>query len=499
MAVTEHLLSVDWQLRQPPLLARAWHYWGDSAAAHAGHAAGPSPALAGSGLAGSGLAGSGLEGSSSDLDLEARLGWSEGTLEVLRQAFALRLGRATGWESLSDSVLAAAGVFRRGVAARRPNSEVASVNEHGNYQIQISSQQPDLPPTGVFTIMDGNVARHWPACVPVGQTLVLTLDEHSKTLESVALIISAAKAGGFSKSKLWRVIGGGLLTDVAAFAAAVVGAQIEFVPTTLLAMADACVGGKTGVNFAPYGKNQIGRFYFPSVVHVWAGWLATLPPRELLAGGAECLKHAFLSGDLALARSLAQALARQDWQELTPLLPAIIRFKVEVVTEDPGESGRRAILNFGHTLAHALESLSQGRVSGELTLNHGEAVGLGIVFALLLSRRFGGLAEADTQELLNILRESGCVVSEENLRQRLGVADLADATVLSELKKFIANDKKNLGGDVTVADWILLQAPGQVKCPSPDHWTVPLPLNVVDLVWPEFLRVICTSPRLEND
>jgi len=492
MAVTEHLLSVDWQLRQPPLLARAWHYWGDSAAAHAGHAAGPSPALAGSGLAGS-------SDPEADPEVEARLGWPERTLEVLRQAFALRLGRATGWESLSDSVLAAAGVFRRGVAARRPNSEVASVHEHGNYQIQISSQQPDLPPTGVFTIMDGNVARHWPACVPVGQTLVLTLDEHSKTLESVALIISAAKAGGFYKSKLWRVIGGGLLTDVAAFAAAVVGAQIEFVPTTLLAMADACVGGKTGVNFSPYGKNQIGRFYFPSVVHVWAGWLATLPPREILAGGAECLKHAFLSGDLALARSLAQALARQDWQALTPLLPAIIRFKVEVVKEDPGESGRRAILNFGHTLAHALESLSQGRVSGELTLNHGEAVGLGMVFALLLSRRFGGLAEVDTQELLNILGQSGCVMTEENLRQRIGVADLADATVLSELKKFIANDKKNLGGDVAVADWILLQAPGQVKCPSPDHWTVPLPLNVVDLVWPEFLRVICTSPRLEND
>jgi len=492
MAVTEHLLSVDWQLRQPPLLARAWHYWGDSAAAHAGHAAGPSPALAGSGLAGS-------SDPEADPEVEARLGWPERTLEVLRQAFALRLGRATGWESLSDSVLAAAGVFRRGVAARRPNSEVASVHEHGNYQIQISSQQPDLPPTGVFTIMDGNVARHWPACVPVGQTLVLTLDEHSKTLESVALIISAAKAGGFYKSKLWRVIGGGLLTDVAAFAAAVVGAQIEFVPTTLLAMADACVGGKTGVNFSPYGKNQIGRFYFPSVVHVWAGWLATLPPREILAGGAECLKHAFLSGDLALARSLAQALARQDWQALTPLLPAIIRFKVEVVKEDPGESGRRAILNFGHTLAHALESLSQGRVSGELTLNHGEAVGLGMVFALLLSRRFGGLAEVDTQELLNILGQSGCVMTEENLRQRIGIADLADATVLSELKKFIANDKKNLGGDVAVADWILLQAPGQVKCPSPDHWTVPLPLNVVDLVWPEFLRVICTSPRLEND
>ena len=488
MAVTEHLLSVDWQLRQPPLLARAWHYWDDRGTANTGHAGGSSL---------------GLERASADPEVdpevEERLGWPEGTLEVLRRAFALRLGRATGWESSSDSVLAAAGVYKRGVASHRPNTEAAYVNGRGSYQIKISSQQPDLTPTGVFTIMDGNVARHWPACVPAGQTLVLTLDEHSKTLESVALIISAAKAGGLSKSKLWRVIGGGLLTDVAAFAAALVGAQIEFVPTTLLAMADACVGGKTGVNFAPYGKNQIGRFYFPSVVHVWAGWLATLPSRELLAGGAECLKHAFLSGDLALARSLAKALARKDWQALTPLLPAIIRFKVEVVKEDPGESGRRAILNFGHTLAHALEALAQSRVSGEQTLNHGEAVGLGMVFALLLSRRFGGLAQADTQELLHILRDSGCVMSPENLQQRLGVADLADLKVLSELKKFMANDKKNVGGDVAAADWILLQAPGQVKCPSPDHWTVPLPLNVVDVIWPDFLRVICTIPGFEND
>ncbi len=131
-------------------------------------------------------------------------------------------------------------------------------------------------------------------------------------------------------------------------------------------------------------------------------------------------------------------------------------------------------------------------MSGEETLNHGEAVGLGMVFALLLSRRFGGLTEVDTQELLNILGQSSCVMSEENLRQRLGVADLADATVLSELKKLIANDKKNLGSDVAVADWVLLQALGQVKCPSPDQWTVPLPLDVVDVIWPEFLRAIST-------
>ena len=117
MAVTEHLLSVDWQLRQPPLLARAWHYWDDSGTADVGHVGGPRL---------------GLEGSSADPEadskLKEQLGWPEGTLEVLRLAFALRLGRATGWESLSDSVWAAAGVFRRGVAARRPNSEVVSVH-----------------------------------------------------------------------------------------------------------------------------------------------------------------------------------------------------------------------------------------------------------------------------------------------------------------------------------------------------------------------------------
>ena len=476
MTITEHTLSVDWQLRQPPLVARAWHFWDNRGDASGGDISESRPELGGM--------------MSADLELERHFRWPKGTLEVLRRAFALRLGRATGWESLSDSVLAAAEVYKRGVAARRPNTEAAYVNGRGTYEIKISSRQPDLISTGVFTIVDGNVARHWPACVAAGQTFVLTLDEHSKTLESVALIVAAAKAGGFSKSKLWRVIGGGLLTDVAAFAAALVDAQIEFVPTTLLAMADACVGGKTGVNVAPYGKNQIGRFYFPLLVHVWAGWLATLPPRELRAGGAECLKHAFLSGNLALARSLAQALARQDWQQMTPLLPAIIRFKVEVVQEDPGENGRRAILNFGHTLGHALESLAQSRVSGEQTLNHGEAVGLGMVFALLLSRRYGGLTVAQTQELLNILRDSGCILSLENLQQRIGVADLADSKVLSELKKFIANDKKNVGGDVDSADWILLQAPGQIKCPSPDQWTVPLPLDVVDLIWPEFLRAM---------
>jgi len=445
--------------------------------------------------------------------LEDALGWPEGTLAVLRQAFQLGLGRATGWElppttAVEGAWTAAASVYRRGVALRaagargatqkqeftgKPSSQRDSPTNTGLYPIHVgnaATPATSLSPAGQLVVADARVAALWPTLVPPAgaSCLHLALDEHGKTLASVAQILAGWHSA--SRPARWLIIGGGLLSDVAAFAGALAGARLELVPTTLLAMADASVGGKTGVNFAPYGKNQLGAFYFPDAVHVWTGWLATLPPRELAAGGAECLKHAMLTGDVSLAKAVAAALAARDLSGLAQLLPAVIRVKADVVAEDPGESARRATLNLGHTLAHALEAVSQERTQGEETLLHGEAVAVGLVFALILSRRLAGLAQTTETELRSLLTQAGIVPDHATLARRLGVQTLAGHELASELLRWTGYDKKNIAGSQAPSQWVLLAAPGIVKRGPAGAWTVGVPPAAILDAWSELTQTL---------
>jgi len=451
---TPSKLTVSWQMSQPPVAAKSWYPWGHFA-------------------------------NSSDATLEAALSWPAGTVSALRHGFKAELSRSVGWESDSEAVLTAAGVFRRGVAARHPGEAEARRDVQGSYDIEIVQHQPDLSAADTFFIIDGHVAKYWPKLVIGPKQLILTLDEHTKSLSSVAQILASPDA---RNSEHWCVVGGGLLTDVAAFAASIASATVDFVPTTLLAMADACVGGKTGVNFSPYGKNQIGAFYFPSLVRVWPGWLASLPERELLGGAAECIKHAFLRGDMVLAESLADAVRQRDLNSLETLLAAVISLKVDVVTADPAENGMRAILNFGHTLAHALEAAAQANLDGDASLSHGEAVGVGMVFALIMSRKHAGLSELHCKQMLALLGSSGCVLSLNKLSQRLGVRDLRSQDFRRQIKSLVAHDKKNKSDQLT--QWILLKSPGHVARTVGGEWTLSLSLNVVDELWEDFLKTL---------
>ena len=458
--MTAREVNVNWQLSTPPIEARIWTEWQEGWQDT-------------------------VQADRSDAGLEVRLGWPANSLKALRRAFSAKLGRSTGWQSSDAAVLTAARVYKRGVACRQPTGDMQRQQRRGTYMVRIVDQLPFTEPSECLTFVDGRVAECWREVIDLPQATILTLDEHSKNLDKVADILELARSK--KQFKKWRVIGGGLITDVVAFAAGLIGAEIEFVPTTLLAMADACVGGKTGVNFAPFGKNQVGLFYFPVAVHVWLPWLKTLPLRELYAGGAECIKHAFLIGDLGLARALAKALSAKDLAALSHLLPQVIGLKVDVVNDDPAENGRRAILNLGHTLAHALEAVSQERVQGDAVIGHGEAVGLGLLFAILVSERYGGLSKEHANELREILFESSVVIDSKTLKKRIGMDLIDDPTLINELKRFINNDKKNLTSTVDTADWILLSAPGKVVRPSSQQWSVPQPMSILEPLWQEFL------------
>jgi 5-deoxy-5-amino-3-dehydroquinate synthase len=202
--------------------------------------------------------------------------------------------------------------------------------------------------------------------------------EGAKTLATVEALCRGFAAWGLNRRDCVVAVGGGVVTDTAGFAAACYhrGVPVVHVPTTLLGMVDAAIGGKTGVNL-PEGKNLVGAFWQPAAVVCDLDALATLPERERRSGCGEMAKYAFLGAPGLPDLELEEAVA------------ACVRLKGEVVATDERElvagagPGRRALLNYGHTLAHALE------VDGGFDLRHGEAVAIGLVFAARLAARLG--------------------------------------------------------------------------------------------------------------
>jgi 5-deoxy-5-amino-3-dehydroquinate synthase len=214
--------------------------------------------------------------------------------------------------------------------------------------------------------------------------------EPAKTLATVEDLCRAWAGWGVTRADVVVAVGGGLVTDVAGFAAASYhrGLPIVHVPTTLLGMVDAAIGGKTGVNL-PEGKNLVGAFWQPLAVLCDTDALATLPPRELRSGQGELAKYHFLTGDDLLALALTERIA------------AAVRIKADVVAsdehEDPANRRGRAILNYGHTLGHALE------IETAHDLLHGEAVGIGLAYAAALARRLRRIDDARVAEHQRVL------------------------------------------------------------------------------------------------
>ena len=274
------------------------------------------------------------------------------------------------------------------------------------------------------------------AGVPLRDAVVGQLGERSVDVQVIgdgeaakSLPTIAELTGGFARQGLTRrdvivAVGGGLVTDVGGFAAATWhrGTPVVHVATTLLAMIDAAVGGKTGVNL-PEGKNLVGAFWQPSGVICDLDALDTLPERELRCGLGEMAKYHFLTGDDLLAMPLDERIAR------------CIEIKADVVASDEREGGRRALLNYGHTLAHALE------IATDHQLAHGEAVAVGLIYAAELARELGRIDAARVEEHRRV------VAGEYGLR--ITPPEGLDPDVLVDL---MGRDKKALDGLTFVLD-----------------------------------------------
>lgn len=279
----------------------------------------------------------------------------------------------------------------------------------------------------------------------------LPAGEGSKHLASVGAAIDAALGARLGRRDLVVALGGGVVGDIAGFTASVLHRGVAFiqVPTTLLAQVDSAVGGKTGVNHAT-GKNLIGAFWQPGAVISSHAVLSTLPERERRCGLAEAIKHGFIA-DRELAawcRARGPQLTELRLGETQRLVRRCCEIKAAVVAADEREGGRRAVLNFGHTLGHAYE-----RLAGYGTLTHGEAISLGMVHAARLSERLGTAPTGTAAEIRASLEALGLPVDVTS----------AARPALEELVAAAANDKKADGDHVA---FVLLAAVGQARIRS---------------------------------
>lgn len=286
--------------------------------------------------------------------------------------------------------------------------------------------------------------------VPAGET--------AKSLKTVGACYDALASHRLERKSTLIALGGGVVGDLAGFVAATYLRGIPFiqVPTTLLSQVDSSVGGKTGVNLRA-GKNLVGAFYQPRLVLCDLDTLRSLPPREFRAGLAEIIKYGIIY-DAPLFRLLEQSMPRILRREtgiLTRIIARSCEIKAEVVSQDETESGLRAILNFGHTIGHAIEA-----TAGYGKYLHGEAISIGQVLAARLSNKLTGLGADESQRIRKLFQAAGLPVS-----IRLTAAH--QRRLLEAMKL----DKKVSAGEVK---FVLAERIGSVK------WGCRVPLELLD-------------------
>jgi len=316
---------------------------------------------------------------------------------------------------------------------------VWALSASGEYPVYVgrgligSALWPIDSPSRRFCVTDRNVAGLWlEAAGPFEHSLVVEAGEPSKTLATAEEVWSGLASAGMTRGDHLAALGGGVVGDLAGFCAATYqrGVPVVQVPTTLAAQVDSAYGGKTGVDIAA-GKNYVGAYHQPAGVIADLATLETLPPAELAAGYAEVIKTALVAGDSLWERIAADEPIDED------VILDCARTKLAIVADDERDGGRRQVLNLGHTVGHAIET-----VTGYSRYRHGEAVALGLLAALEMSGKV-----ALREQVAELLRVHGLPTH----------ADGVDAVAVAQATR---RDKKRLGDSVP---FVLVDAPGSVR------------------------------------
>ena len=273
------------------------------------------------------------------------------------------------------------------------------------------------------------------AALPQAGRVLMPDGERAKTVRTVGLIHDALAQAAADRTVTVVAVGGGVVGDVAGFAAAtwLRGVRLVHVPTTLLAQVDSSIGGKVGVNH-PLGKNLIGAFHQPITVVADPRLLDTLPRREFRAGLYEVIKYGVIANP-SLFRRLEReldAIVRRDAKAIVPVITASCRVKARVVAADEREAGLRRVLNFGHTAGHAIEAVTRYR-----RFRHGEAIAYGMLAAADVAVRRGTFPEADRAALSGLIARLGPLPA---------IADLSAKALVETMRR----DKKVIGGRLHV-------------------------------------------------
>lgn len=291
---------------------------------------------------------------------------------------------------------------------------------------------------------------------------VLPPGEKTKSLESLGRVLDFLASQRLDRGGVLWVVGGGVMGDLGGFAAASYLRGIEFVqvPTTLLAMVDSSIGGKTGINLAA-GKNLVGAFHHPHTVFIATEFLKTLPSREFAAGMGEVIKYGLL-GDAILFNQLEKTALTVTSAELPSTIHRCCEMKAAIVRADERETaqeGGRALLNLGHTFAHAIE-----QVTGYGTYLHGEAVGVGLVAAARLSQKLGYLTSIDVARVEKTVAAHALPIQ---LRESLATAVLMES---------MQHDKKVRAGKLR---FVVMKQLGEAATQAD------VPADLVEAVWGE--------------
>lgn len=287
----------------------------------------------------------------------------------------------------------------------------------------------------IVVVTDGGVEplllKRLLEALPGASSVTLGTGEKNKSIESVGKIWQALHDSGCDRRSLVVNLGGGVVGDVGGFAASTYMRGIDFlnVPTTLLSQVDSSIGGKTGINFAGI-KNLVGSFSQPAGVVIDPRTLSTLPERELASGFGEVIKHGLIWDKAYFERSAAKRPSEFTQEELTDIIAGSCLIKLAIIQDDIREGGARKLVNFGHTVGHALEALSHGT---DAPLLHGEAVSLGMIVEADISVRMNMLATSELDRVRQALKHAGLPVSLKGQK-------------LDDIREKMRSDKKNTGG-----------------------------------------------------
>jgi len=322
---------------------------------------------------------------------------------------------------------------------------MSQISIQNNPQELLNEFFADRQYSSVAVLTDVNTHKYcYPlvkSVLPAHAMITIPAGEEHKNLESCTLVWEKLTEHQFDRHSLLMVLGGGVLGDLGGFCAATYKRGIDFVlmPTTLLSQVDASVGGKLGIDFQQF-KNHIGVFCEPVATLISANFLSTLPERELRSGFAEIIKHCLISDKEMWNVVRGRPLNEQDWGTL---IPHSVTFKKKIVESDPREKGLRKILNFGHTVGHAVESWS---LNSDNRLFHGEAIAVGMIAESSIAHTKKMITRDDLEDITRYLLQ---------IYPKVSLPESFD-----EVIKLMAQDKKNKGSKILMA---LTQGIGQAR------------------------------------